>query len=57
MGVFSFTTSNSTDGFSKMGAWENYNNVHLDLTFETSSPVLLDGGTDSFETTDGVGYE
>jgi hypothetical protein len=63
-GFFNFTTSNftfgaasATDGLSKMRAWSNYNGVQFDLTFETSSPVLLNGGTGSFEVTGGVGYE
>ncbi|KAL2846382.1 hypothetical protein BJY01DRAFT_263342 [Aspergillus pseudoustus] len=63
-GVFSFITSNFTfgatnhaDGLSKMRTWSNYNSVQFDLTFETSSPVLLNGGTGSFEVTGGVGYE
>ncbi len=61
-GVFNFTSSNftfsatsATDGLSKMRTWSNYNDVHL--TFETSSPALLNGGIGSFEATGGVGYE
>jgi hypothetical protein len=63
-GVFNFTTSNftfastsATDGLSKMRVWANYNDVRYDLTFATSSPVLLNGGTGSFEVAGGVGYE
>jgi hypothetical protein len=63
-GIFNFTTSNftfgatsETDGLSKMRTWSNYNGVQFDLTFETSSPVLLNAGTGSFEVTGGLGYE
>jgi hypothetical protein len=43
--VFNFTTSNfsfastsPSDGLSRMRTWGNYNDVHFDLTFSTSSP-------------------
>lgn len=55
--VFSFGATSDTDGLSKMRTWSNYNGVQFDLTFETSSPVLLNGGTGSFEATGGTGYE
>lgn len=63
-GVFNFTTSNfgfgatsENDGLSEIRAWSNYNGVQFDFVFETSSPVLLDGGTGSFEVSGGTGYE
>lgn len=63
-GIFNFTLSHysfgatsETDGLSQMRAWTNYNGVQFDLTFETSSPVLLNGGTGGFECLNGTGWE
>ena len=60
--VFNFTTSNfgfaSTSplhGLSQMRTRSNYHDVHFNLTFSISSPVLLNGGTGSFEVTGGTG--
>ncbi|KAF3402255.1 hypothetical protein DPV78_003627 [Talaromyces pinophilus] len=35
---FSFASTSPSDGLSQMRTWSNYNDVHFDLTFSTSSP-------------------
>lgn len=56
-GDWGMGSTSSKDPISRMRTFSTVENVQFDITFETSSPVLLNGGLGVFQCGSGLGHE
>jgi hypothetical protein len=54
---YGFGSTSSTEGLSQLRTFSQMSGTEFDLTFDTSSPVLLNGGLGEFFVAGGVGLE